>query len=147
MKLRHWLPLLFCTSMLMSPENVSVGAAPQPGGVGVPTIAGTMRSAQEGDGQRHIVVIAHRSTVCVRTSCSIDNRQHVAPFLAPAWACNHRHLRLPVHVPLKPAVPVPATHTHAQGLAERCGQPAHSDIEKYSPISTQIPKYTPDFFQ
>ena len=36
-KLRHWLPLLFCTSMLMSPENVSVGAALQPGGVGVPT--------------------------------------------------------------------------------------------------------------
>ena len=116
MKLRHWLPLLVCTSMLMAPENVSVGAAPQPGGVVVPTITGTMRSAQGGDGQRHIVVMAHRSTVCVRTSCSIDNRQHVAPFLAPAWACNHRHLRLPLHVPLKPAVPVPATHTRAQGL-------------------------------
>ena len=41
-----------------------------------------VRSAQGGDGQRHIVVIAHRSTVCVRTSCSIDNRQHVAPCMS-----------------------------------------------------------------
>ena len=83
-KLRHWLPLLFCTSMLMSPENVSVGAALQPGGVEMPTIVGAMRSAQGGDGQRRIVVTAHRSTACSRTSCPINNRQHVAPFLALA---------------------------------------------------------------
>ena len=120
-KLRHWLPLLFCTSMLMSPENVSVGAALQPGGVEMPTIVGAMRSAQGGDRQRRIVVTAHRSTACARTSCPINNKQHVAPFLAPAWVCNHRHLCLQPHVPLKPAVPVPATHTHTQGL---CNPPA-----------------------
>ena len=49
-KLRHWLPLLFCTSMLMSPENVSIGAPLQPGGVEMPTIVGAMRSAQEAIG-------------------------------------------------------------------------------------------------
>ena len=84
-------------------------------GWGIPTNAGAAHSAHGGDRHRSIVDIALRITICVRTSCFADNRPHVALFLAPAWACNHRHLRLPLHVPLEPAVPEPATHTHALG--------------------------------
>ena len=79
-------------------------------GWGMPTNAGAAHSAHGGDRHRYIVGAAPRTTVCVRTSCFADNRPHAALFLAPAWACNHRHLRLSLHVPLDPAVPEPATH-------------------------------------
>ena len=84
-------------------------------GWGMPTNAGAAHSAHGGDRHRYIVGAAPRTAACVRTSCFADNRPHAALFLAPAWACNHRHLRLPLHVPLEPAVPEPATHTHALG--------------------------------
>ena len=78
----------------------------------MPTIAGAAYSAQGGNEQRHIVTMALRSTASVCTGCSTGYMPRVAPFLAPAWECNHRYLHLLLNVPLGPAMPMPATQKH-----------------------------------
>ena len=78
----------------------------------MPTTAGAAYSAQRGNEQRHIVTMALRSTASVRTGCSTGNMPRVAPFLAPAWGCNHRYLHLLLNVPLGPVMPMLATHKH-----------------------------------